>query len=141
MRHARFLMYDDDVYYMPSLHTRSVTGYRPAKFPTHNITTSIVLLYGDCDGLVDINKMLRELPRGRVEVRRLHGYEHLDVLWGKDIHHDVIPEVIYSLKKHCEAPEKIGWDIKDIKASLSAGVDSGIFDNQMSGYATSNDDS
>lgn len=37
-------------------------GYAPARFPTKNIASPIVLLYGDKDSLVDIDAMLKELP-------------------------------------------------------------------------------
>ena len=37
-------------------------SYRPAKFPTRNISTPIVLLYGDQDSLVDIGTMMAALP-------------------------------------------------------------------------------
>lgn len=88
------------------------TGYSPATFSTRNISTSIVLLYGDSDSLVDINTMLAALPpsKDRVEVRRLHGYEHLDVIWGKDVHKDVIPHVIEALMRHGKAKGIEGMD-------------------------------
>lgn len=38
--------------------------YKPVKYPTRNIKTPILLLYGDSDGLVDINVMLQGLPPG-----------------------------------------------------------------------------
>jgi lysosomal acid lipase/cholesteryl ester hydrolase len=66
-------------------------------------------MYGDSDSLVDIDAMCSVLPRQTV-VKRLHGYEHLDVLWGKglallasqmplvnlfaDVDKDVIPHVL-----------------------------------------------
>jgi lysosomal acid lipase/cholesteryl ester hydrolase len=98
MHHAAFIMYDDDAI---SPMGRSVTSYRPVRFPTRNIVTPIVLLYGDQDSLVDINVLLKELP-DHTTPRRLHGYEHLDVLWGKDVHKDVIPAVLDALALHCE---------------------------------------
>jgi lysosomal acid lipase/cholesteryl ester hydrolase len=116
MRHGRFLMYDDDVY---TLTTSSGRSYCPVRFPTRNIATPIVLMYGDEDSLVDIDVMRRELPVNTVEVRRLRGYEHLDVLWGEHVDQDVIPGVLEALKKHSEAPitfdgiqhalENAGW--------------------------------
>ncbi|KAF7362150.1 Triacylglycerol lipase [Mycena venus] len=104
MRNGQFQMYDDDVQ-SPIVRT-SVSSYRPARFPTRNIVTPIVLCYGDCDSLVDIDIMVSQLP-GHTVCKRLHGYEHLDILWGKDVDVDVIPEVLDSLKQHCEAPEKL----------------------------------
>lgn len=53
------LRYDDDV---PRVTMYRDHSYRPARFPTRNITTPITLLYGDRDSLVDINTMLKELP-------------------------------------------------------------------------------
>ena len=61
-------MYDDDnlEVFVPQrngTHTSSgPTAYCPARFPTKNISSPIVLLYGDSDSLVDINLMLKELP-------------------------------------------------------------------------------
>lgn len=94
MRNGAFQMYDDDVL-SPVVRT-SVSSYRPARFPTRNIATPIVLLYGDCDSLVDINTMLSQLPEHTI-AKRLHTYEHLDILWGKDVDKDVIPEVLFAL--------------------------------------------
>ncbi|KAJ7125025.1 triacylglycerol lipase [Mycena epipterygia] len=104
MRNGQFQMYDDDVQ-SPVVRT-SVSSYRPARFPTRNIVTPIVLCYGDSDSLVDIDVMISQLP-GHTVCKRLHGYEHLDILWGKDVDVDVIPEVLDSLKQHCENPEKL----------------------------------
>ena len=38
------------------------TAYYPARFPTKNISSPIVLLYGDLDSLINIELMLKELP-------------------------------------------------------------------------------
>ncbi|EGO00894.1 hypothetical protein SERLA73DRAFT_105362 [Serpula lacrymans var. lacrymans S7.3] len=108
MRNSAFQMYDDDI--IPVVRT-SVSSYRPARFPTRNIVTPIVLLYGDQDSLVDIKTMLRELPEHTV-AKRLEGYEHLDILWGKDVDTDVIPEVINALKIHCIDPGKLKDGVK-----------------------------
>lgn len=103
MRESAFQMYDDDV---PVFATSSNAGkaYRPVRFPTPNIETPILLLYGSRDSLVDIEAMLGALPTHGTRVKRLHGYEHLDVLWGKDIDKDVFPEVVNALRLHCEGP-------------------------------------
>ncbi|KAL4249259.1 AB hydrolase superfamily protein [Abortiporus biennis] len=113
MRNGRFVMYDDDVQKLKvggGLRSTGVTSYAPARFPTRNITSPIVLLYGDCDSLVDISQMLHELPRHTVATR-LRGYEHLDILWGGNVHRDVIPHVIDALKKHCVNPERVKTDV------------------------------
>lgn len=108
-------MYDDDV--QPLMFGRShhrpsgVTSYAPARFPTRNIVTPIVLLYGDRDSLVDITVMLHELP-SHTTATRLHGYEHLDILWGENVHLDVIPHVVQALKSYCINPERLSMDTK-----------------------------
>jgi len=94
MRHATFQMYDDDVL-SPVMRT-TVSSYRPARFPTRNIASPIVLLYGDTDSLVNIETMLAQLPAHTV-AKGLESYEHLDVLWGRNVHIDVIPEVLAAL--------------------------------------------
>jgi lysosomal acid lipase/cholesteryl ester hydrolase len=48
---------------------------------------------------VDIQKMLKELP-DHTTTKCLAGYEHLDILWGKDVDKDVVPEVVSALKAH-----------------------------------------
>ncbi|KAF8629400.1 hypothetical protein AX15_003455 [Amanita polypyramis BW_CC] len=96
MRNASFHMYDDDVI-SPINRT-----YYPARFPTKNIVTPIVLLYGDSDSLVDIDTMLGQLPKHTV-AKRLRTYEHLDILWGKNVQQDVLPLVIDALEDHCES--------------------------------------
>jgi lysosomal acid lipase/cholesteryl ester hydrolase len=96
MRNAAFQMYDDDV--LSPVTRTSVSSYRPARFPTRNIVAPTVLLYGDQDSLVDIDVMMAQLPPHAI-AKRLHTYEHLDILWGKDVDKDVIPEVISILKR------------------------------------------
>lgn len=96
-------MYDDEpTYTSPSL-------YRAPRFPTRNIVTPIVLLWGSRDSLVDIDVMLAELPKDTTVERRLEGYEHVDIIWGRKVDKDVIPRVLEALAKHCpkiEAGEK-----------------------------------
>lgn len=92
-------MYDDDT--MGPVVRTSVSSYRPARFPTRNIASPIVLLYGDSDSLVDIDAMLKQLPE-HTFAKRLHTYEHLDILWGKNIHVDVIPEVLAALNRFAD---------------------------------------
>ncbi|KAG5730815.1 putative lipase, partial [Termitomyces sp. T112] len=100
MRNGAFQMYDDDT--PPVFRVRSaVSAYHPARFPTKNIAAPVVLMYGDVDSLVDVDVMRTQLPPHTV-VHRLRGYEHLDVLWGKDVHKDVIPHVLEYLKAPCE---------------------------------------
>lgn len=89
-------MYDDDAI---SPLRPSVSSYHPARFPTKNIVTPIILLFGDGDSLVDIDVLMKELPEHTI-AKKLQGYEHLDVLWGKDVHKDVIPTVLDALAEY-----------------------------------------
>ncbi|KAG9046551.1 hypothetical protein FS837_004207 [Tulasnella sp. UAMH 9824] len=97
MRSGKFLMYDDHVQ-SPNTFVRTY-AYAPARFPTKNISTPIVLLYGDCDTLIDIDTMLKELPSHTVAYP-VPGHEHLDVLWGRDVGKLVIPRVLETLRMY-----------------------------------------
>lgn len=97
IRNRSFQMYDDEVQApLPLMSANSSRYYKPARFPTKNIRTPIVLLYGGSDSLVDINIMLRELPSHTV-AKGIPHYEHLDFLWGIDIDKLVFPSVFEAL--------------------------------------------
>jgi lysosomal acid lipase/cholesteryl ester hydrolase len=100
MRTAAFIMYDD---HGISPFGSSATAYRPVRFPTQNIVTPIVILYGEKDSLVDIDVLLKELPEHTV-AKGLENYEHLDLLWGQGVHIDVIPLVLDALDEHSVTP-------------------------------------
>jgi len=40
------------------------------------------------------------------------GYEHLDVIWGRNVDKDVIPRVIETLIRHCDSPETISGQVR-----------------------------
>ena len=73
--------------------------YKVAKFPTRNIKTPIVLIYGGSDSLVDINVMLRELPKHTVAKVVPH-FEHLDFLWAHQVETLVFPYVFDALEDY-----------------------------------------
>jgi len=98
IRNGTFQMYDDEVQ-APLSVTNGSKYYKPAKYPTRNIRTPIVLLYGGSDSLVDIKVMLKELPRHTVATEIPH-YEHLDFLWAADVHKLVFPHVLSALEFH-----------------------------------------
>lgn len=98
IRNQSFQMYDDDAGPMVSLSAKA-RYYKPAKFPTKNIKTPIVLVYGGSDSLVDIDVMRSELPRHTTATSIPH-YEHLDFLWAKDVDKLVFPHVFTALKQH-----------------------------------------
>lgn len=67
-----------------------------AKYPTRNIKTPVVLVYGGSDSLVDIKVMLKELPPQTVATEIPH-YEHLDFLWARDVDTQVFQHVFDAL--------------------------------------------
>jgi lysosomal acid lipase/cholesteryl ester hydrolase len=94
-------MYDDDV--QPVMALGSVSKYtKVAKFPTRNIKTPIVLVYGGSDSLVDIDVMLRELPPHTIATEIPH-YEHLDFLWAREVDTLVFPHVFDALESFSDA--------------------------------------
>lgn len=101
IRTKSFQMFDDDV--QPPLSLGGVSKYtKVAKFPTRNIKTPIVLVYGGSDSLVDINVMLKELPPHTVATEIPH-FEHLDFLWARDVDSLVFPHVYDALESFCDA--------------------------------------
>ena len=95
IRNKCFQMYDDDVQAPLSLGA-SDRYYKVAKFPTRNIKTPTVLVYGGSDSLVDIDVMLKELPRHTV-AKEIPHFEHLDFLWGQEVESLVFPHVFDAL--------------------------------------------
>ena len=73
-----------------------------AKYPTRNIRTPVVLVYGGSDSLVDIKAMLRELPPQTVATEIPH-YEHLDFLWARDVDAQVFKHVFDALDSFTDA--------------------------------------
>jgi lysosomal acid lipase/cholesteryl ester hydrolase len=101
IRTKSFQMYDDDV--QPVVSLGSVSKYtKVAKFPTRNIKTPIVLVYGGSDSLIDIDVMLKELPSHTIAIEVPH-YEHLDFLWGRDVDTLVFPHVFDALESFSDA--------------------------------------
>lgn len=98
IRNKNFQFYDDEVY-APFSVTASERFYKPVKYPTRNIKTPIVLLYGDSDSLVDIGVMLKGLPRSTV-AQAIPTYEHLDFLWASDVDRQVFGYVFEALETY-----------------------------------------
>jgi lysosomal acid lipase/cholesteryl ester hydrolase len=111
IRNGKFQMFDDEVTSPTSFSTGS-KYYKPAKFPTKNIKTPIVLIYGGSDSLVDIKLMMKELPKHTV-AQCIPKYEHLDLLWASDVDTLVFPYVLGALETHSHGsepkPKAIGW--------------------------------
>ncbi|POS69403.1 triacylglycerol lipase [Diaporthe helianthi] len=99
IRTKSFQMFDDD----PPLTIGTNSRFtKVARYPTRNIKTPIVLVYGGSDSLVDIKAMLRELPPTTVATEIPH-YEHLDFLWAKDVAAQVFPHVFDALDSFTDA--------------------------------------
>jgi lysosomal acid lipase/cholesteryl ester hydrolase len=94
-------MYDDDVH-QPISVTSTRKYSKVAKYPTRNIKTPIVLVYGGSDSLVDIKVMLKELPPQTVATEIPH-YEHLDFLWARDVDTQVFQHVFDALDSFTDA--------------------------------------
>ncbi|KAL7812358.1 Alpha/Beta hydrolase protein [Trichoderma aethiopicum] len=101
IRNKCFQMYDDDVYQPMSVASSSKYS-KVAKYPTRNIRTPVVLVYGGSDSLVDIKSMLKELPRQTVATEIPH-YEHLDFLWARDVDTQVFQHVFDALDSFTDA--------------------------------------
>jgi lysosomal acid lipase/cholesteryl ester hydrolase len=100
IRNGKFQMYDDEVQ-APWSVSDGARFYKVPRFPTRNIKTPIVMIYGGSDSLVDINIMLKELPKHTV-AREVPHYEHLDFLWAHDVETEVFPHVFEALNKYTE---------------------------------------
>lgn len=100
-------MYDDE--YQAPWNVDSARFYKVPRFPTRNIKTPILLVYGGSDSLVEINTMLKELPKHTIAKEVSH-YEHLDFLWAHDVDKTVFPHVFQALEQHSApyAIESIG---------------------------------
>lgn len=98
IRNKSFQFYDDEIH-APFSIVASERFYKPVKYPTRNIKTPIVLLYGDSDSLVDIKVMLQGLPRDTI-AKAIPGYEHLDFLWASDVDRQVFGHVFDALETH-----------------------------------------
>jgi lysosomal acid lipase/cholesteryl ester hydrolase len=107
IRNGVFQMYDDEAP-NPITSNRS-KYYKVAKFPTKNIKTPIVLVYGGSDSLVDIKVMLKELPRHTI-AKEIPHYEHLDFLWAQSVNELVFPHVFEALEEHMSDGNKARQD-------------------------------
>lgn len=97
IRNRTFQMFDDEL--QGPLSGDGRRFYKVPRFPTRNIKTPIVLVYGGSDSLVDINVMLKELPQHTVATE-IPKYEHLDFLWAQDVDKLVFPHVFDALDFH-----------------------------------------
>lgn len=95
LKSGRFQMFDDEGG-RHKVFVKNKRFYRVASFPTQNIVTPIVLIYGKNDTLVDIDTMVSELPKGTTAIG-VEGYEHLDMIWGSDVDTLIFPFIFTAL--------------------------------------------
>lgn len=117
IRNKSFQMYDDDVQAPLSIGA-SDRYYKPARFPTRNIKTPILLVYGGSDSLVDIKVMLKELPRHTVAKEVAH-FEHLDFLWAQQVETLVFPHVFAALEQYAGRDHRRSFPLSVRRAVLS----------------------
>lgn len=65
----------------------------------HNITTPIAIIYGKDDKLIDVDWLIQRLQT-IVMCKGLDAYEHLCILWGRDVKHTVNPDIIGLLESY-----------------------------------------
>ncbi|KAF4622470.1 hypothetical protein D9613_009312 [Agrocybe pediades] len=100
MRNSAFSTYEHEHESNVASSKRRENEVIPSKrYPTDAIQIPMVLIYGDQDTLFDLDTVMQHLPPSKVTVCRLADYEHLDVLWGGNVHNDVIPNVLEALSR------------------------------------------
>jgi len=97
---SRFQMYDEcgcSGSKLVYLSGAAEKANRVAPFPTRNITTPMLLIFGQSDMLIDMDK-LRAQVIAPMEVINVPGYEHMDTLWARDVESTVFDKVIKKLE-------------------------------------------
>ena len=91
LRSQKFNMFEGSDELLNSL----TKPYQVCTFPTRtNIKIPILLIYGGADSLVDIKVMKRNLPPTAVFAVKVDKYEHLDLIWGKNVDKLVVSRVV-----------------------------------------------
>lgn len=138
IRNGNFQMFDDEAQ-NPLLPSQTSKYFKAAPFPTRNIKTPIVLVYGGSDSLVDIKLMLKKLPKHTV-AKGIHKYEHLDLLWAGDVDKLVFPHIMDALDSYAATSdgkkERFGWGgiergIQD-RASINDALPPGYSEDEKS---------
>lgn len=84
------------------------SSLHPMSYPLKNIKVPVHLIYGDTDSLVDINLMKDQLPNQNVSAIAVEGHEHLDNLWGIDVHEKVFKHVLDIINDPQSQPQSNG---------------------------------
>jgi lysosomal acid lipase/cholesteryl ester hydrolase len=83
------------------------TSSEAAEYNTENITTPVLLIYGDADCLVDIEKTYSLLECDK-ELVRCESYEHMDTLWGENCVEKVFNVILDRYRQLDERPISLG---------------------------------
>ncbi|GBC04496.1 hypothetical protein RclHR1_00570052 [Rhizophagus clarus] len=102
IRANKFQMYDE----LPPYSSSTAMGHYCQEFPTKQIKTPIGVFYGGSDSLVNIDILLKQLPKPAF-IKEIQPYEHLDFLWASDVHKTVFPKLFDLLNKYNNVDHKI----------------------------------
>jgi lysosomal acid lipase/cholesteryl ester hydrolase len=133
IRNKTFQMYDDDASNAFSIGA-SNRYYKVARFPTRNIKTPIVLLYGGSDSLVDIRVMLKELPKHTTAHKIAH-FEHLDFLWAQEVDKLVFPHVFEALRYYSSAERHANGLVKGLTLTMGDRLGGSSWSEEENSYS------
>ncbi|CAG8561132.1 27321_t:CDS:2 [Dentiscutata erythropus] len=108
IRANSFQMYDE----LPPYSSPTAIGHYCHRFPTEQIQTPISVFYGGSDSLVKIEVLLKQLPKP-VFIKEVPPYEHLDFIWGYDVHTHVFPELFNLLRKYNTCDDETDMKLSD----------------------------
>jgi len=102
INNKRFQMYDEGlVSPLTTITSTSLKVHRVAPFPVQTISTPIYLIYGKSDMLIDIDPTRKALTSCKeIDAIGIDTYEHMDVLWAKDVEEKVFTPVIERIDKY-----------------------------------------
>ncbi|ANZ74310.1 BA75_01477T0 [Komagataella pastoris] len=108
IKNQRFEMFDEKDHDSSPLNVIfGLKGHLPTPFPTNNISTKLLLIYGTNDTLMNIPTMLPYLPHENVlDIVPVQDYEHMDLLWGKNVDKLVIPTILKTLDEQLPFAEQ-----------------------------------
>ncbi|KAI0465162.1 hypothetical protein LJB42_000384 [Komagataella kurtzmanii] len=109
IKNQRFEMFDEKDHDSSPLNVIfGLKGHLPTPFPTNNISTKLLLMYGTNDTLMNIPTMLPHLPHENVlDIVPVQDYEHMDLLWGKNVDKLVIPTILKTLAEQVPLAEQM----------------------------------
>ncbi|ODV95608.1 hypothetical protein PACTADRAFT_42535 [Pachysolen tannophilus NRRL Y-2460] len=108
IKSKKFQMYDNSK-------QSSSSNFSSMVFPTKtNIKIPILIIYGKIDSLVDIDIMKTQLPTENLQIIGVDNYEHLDLIWGRDVKGYVFDNVVQFLEQN-DFKDKNGYEFRQKK--------------------------